>query len=393
LQNNSPQDKAGQADQSTPPVRPRQMRRRLMKLSALLIILLPTFATALYYGNWASNQYVVEVRFAVRGTTNVGGGDLLGMVTGIPSGGSTTVDSYILMDFIHSREIIEKLREKIPIDSIYGTKKADYLSSFDQTKPIEDFVDYWKGMTTLSFDSSSQIIIIGVRAFSPKDAKKVAEAVLELSEELINDLSAKSRKDAVSFAEKEADRMEKRLRLSRQAVRSFREKEQVIDPSKTAESRLTLLAKLEGELSIERAKLNSLSQFMSKDSPRIIVITSKINALEVQVRKERSRQGKTEGIKGNNLGALTGLLEHYRSLLVDQEFAEKAYVSALSSLELARVEAGKQQRYLAVFVHPSLPEDSLYPRRILNTFLVLVISVISWAIGTLIIYAIRDHAM
>ena len=370
-------------------VRPQKIRRRIMKFSAVLVILLPTLLAAVYYGMIATDQYAVEVRFAVRGINSGGGSDLLTMVTGVPSGGSTTADSYILMDFIRSRGILEKLGRRIDLKQIYSTEKADFLSAFDPDEPIEEFVDYWKKMITVGFDTSSQIVVVEIRAFTPQDAKNVAELVLELSGELINDLSVRARNDAVSFAEKEVARMEKRLRINRQAVRAFREKEQVIDPSKTAESRLTLLGKLEGELGLEKAKLSSLGQFMSKDSPRIRVLVSKIRALESQVQTERAKLGKD--VSGSASGSLTGLLEDYQTLLTDQEFSEKAFISALSSLEAARIEAGRQQRYLATFVRPSLPEDALYPRRGLNVFVIFVLSAMLWAIGTLLVYAVRDH--
>ena len=374
-------------------IRPQRKRRRMLKFSAFLVIVLPTLASAIYYGFIASSQYAVEVRFAVRGTNSGSGTDLLGMVTGIPSGSSTIADSYILIDYIRSREFLDKLRKTLPLNKIYGSERADYLSAFDPNDPIEEFVRYWRKMITINFDSGSQIVAVEVKAFTPEDAKTVAEALLTLSEELVNNLSARARIDAVSHAEKEVARMEKRLKINRQAVRAFREKEQVIDPSKTAESRLSLLARLEGELGVERAKLSALSPFMSARSPRIRVLTSKIKALEKQVEAERNKLGASRTGSGKTSGPLTGLLASYQILLMEQEFSEKAYISALSSLEAARLEASRQQRYLATFVRPSLPEDSLYPKRLLIVITIFVLSGIIWAISVLIVYSIRDHAV
>ena len=58
---------------------------------------------------------------------------------------------------------------------------------------------------------------------------------------------------------------------------------------------------------------------------------------------------------------------------------------------LARVEADRQQRYLAAFVRPSLPQEAIYPERIINIILVLVVSSVLWALGLLVVYGIRDH--
>jgi capsular polysaccharide transport system permease protein len=84
---------------------------------------------------------------------------------------------------------------------------------------------------------------------------------------------------------------------------------------------------------------------------------------------------------------------NYEELVVDREFAEKAYVSALSSLERARVEADRQQRYVAAFVRPTLPEGALYRRRIVASITVFAIALVLWALGVLIVYATRDHAL
>jgi capsular polysaccharide transport system permease protein len=79
-------------------------------------------------------------------------------------------------------------------------------------------------------------------------------------------------------------------------------------------------------------------------------------------------------------------------LVVDREFAGKAYVSALSSLERARGQAHRQQRYVAAFVRPTLPQEAFDPRRIVASVTVFAIALVPWALGVLIIYAIRDHA-
>ena len=58
----------------------------------------------------------------------------------------------------------------------------------------------------------------------------------------------------------------------------------------------------------------------------------------------------------------------------------------------ARIDASQQQRYLATFVRPSLPQEALYPKRLLNTFIVFAGSLLLWALGVLVAYSIRDHA-
>ena len=79
-------------------------------------------------------------------------------------------------------------------------------------------------------------------------------------------------------------------------------------------------------------------------------------------------------------------------LALEQEFSQKAYISALTSLEHARVEADRQQRYLAAFVRPAVPEDALYPERILNILITIFAAFMFWGIVVMTVYIVREHA-
>jgi len=59
----------------------------------------------------------------------------------------------------------------------------------------------------------------------------------------------------------------------------------------------------------------------------------------------------------------------------------------------ARVEADRQQRYVAAFVRPTLPEEALYPRRIVASITAFAGALLVWARGLLIVCALREHAL
>ena len=89
--------------------------------------------------------------------------------------------------------------------------------------------------------------------------------------------------------------------------------------------------------------------------------------------------------------SLTKQLKTYEDLQTEQGFAEKAYLSTLASMERARVDADRQQRYLAVFISPSVPEDALYPERLHWIIIITLGSFIVWGISSLTMAGIRDH--
>jgi capsular polysaccharide transport system permease protein len=374
-------------------VRPQARRRKILAWSAIACVLLPTLLAGIYYGIVAADQFAVETRFAVRGTNSSSSSDLLGAFSGISQTGSTVNDAYILIDFMQSREMLDKLEAKIGIRRIFSRPEADYLSRFDASLSSEEFLKYWRKMIKTSFDVISQIVTVEVRAFTAEDAKQVAAAILELNEELINELSARARNDAVRTAEQEVKRMEDRLKATRTALIAFREIQQEFDPVKNAESRLTIVARLEEELSKAKTRLASLRSFLSADAPSMTVLESEIKALERQVEEERAKLGKGAEAELRGRESLGSLLASYEELQVERDFSEKAYVSALASLERARAEADRQQRYVAAVVRPTLPQEALYPKRILATASFLFISLVLWALGVLVVYAVRDHAL
>jgi capsule polysaccharide export protein KpsE/RkpR len=55
-------------------------------------------AGQLYFGLIASDQFVVDVRFAVRSSNGVQSGDALSLFGAIPNVSSTVTDSYVIID-------------------------------------------------------------------------------------------------------------------------------------------------------------------------------------------------------------------------------------------------------------------------------------------------------
>ena len=371
---------------------PQKKRRQRLWMSAVLFVLIPSLAATAYYTVVAAKQYAVEVRFAVRGLDSVGGPDLLGMFTGAATSGSTLTDAYILMDYIHSKEILLRMSDEFAVQKVFNHPNADFWAAFSSPgAPTEDFLDYWKGMVRTSLDSSSRILTVEVRTFDPDDAVKVAQSILGLSEKLVNELSERSRQDAVHSANQEVARMEDRLRRSGEALRAFREKQQDIDPALTAQANLQRLSAIQSQINEARARLSSQRSYMQETAPPVQFTLTQIKALEQQLKTERDRLGQGDEKLGKGSSTLSGVVEDYQSLLLEQEFAQKAYISAQSSLERARVTADQQQRYLGTFVPPRRPETAIYPTRIINIAVFFVLNLILWAIGVLAVYAVRDH--
>ncbi|HXK18879.1 MAG TPA: hypothetical protein VNG33_13805, partial [Polyangiaceae bacterium] len=78
--------------------------------------------------------------------------------------------------------------------------------------------------------------------------------------------------------------------------------------------------------------------------------------------------------------------------MVEKEFSQKAYQSAMTNLELARADASRQHRYLALIATPSLPDRSAYPHRSRSIVTAFFLSFLLLGVGSLFGAAVREHA-
>ena len=358
----------------------------------VVMVVIPTVLTALFYIFLATDQYATQSYFAVRSPSGSGASSsLLGVVAGISGASSSeSADSYIILDFINSRELIEDLEQRIDLRAIYDRPEADFYYRFDPTKPIEDFVDYLKMMIVPEYNTTSNVVTLTVRAFRPEDAQLVAENVIAASERLINEMSRRAREDTLRESRDEVARAEQRLRLNSAAIAAFRRTEADIDPTKTAGSQLAIISRLESDISAKRAELKGLRTTMSATAPRVVELGRELAALEEQLRQERDRpSGGAEGGAGGSV--LTDRLTKYEELQIEQKFAQEAYTSALASLEAARMNADRQQRYISVFVSPRIPQYPLYPEGLRWTGCILGLSLILWGLVSIIFSGVKDH--
>lgn len=379
------------ASTSTGVVRPQARRRRLLALSFIFAVVLPVIFGSIYFIMIQSDRYVAGAGFAVRGVNASGGLDVLGAFTGLASSGSTTSDSYIVLKYLKSRDLVESLQADIDLRSLYETPLADSLSRMAPGLSIEEAVDYWSSMISTSFDATSGIITFDIEAFRAADARKIADLVLQHTQELVNQLSESARRDAVAFAQSEVERAEVRLRKAMAELRAFQEREQSFNPAESAKMQAELLGQLNGRLTEVQTRMRVLGKSVKPDAPSMIALQRQADAIKAQIDKQIQEMTGPGNVAGADGSALPDLLERYETLNGEKEFAQRAYTSSLASLEQARVEAGRRQRYLAVYSAPALPQEAVRPRRLHNAILLLFVVTCLWGIGTLVVYSVRDH--
>ncbi|MGR3699475.1 MAG: sugar transporter [Roseovarius sp.] len=355
-------------------------------LSFVLWFVLPVAVSGWYLYTIARDQYASHVGFSVR-TEEIGSAiELLGGITELS--GSSSSDTDILYEFIQSPQIVRAVNDQLDMAEIYQ-RPGDPVFTLGEDTRIEALLSYWQRMVKIFYDRSSGLVEIRVLAFDPQDAKAVAEVVFTESSNMINELSAIARADAMRYAEEELARAEERLKVSNRSLTSFRNRTQIVDPAADVQGQMGLLNSLSAQMAEAQIELELLLDTANESDPRVNQANRKIAAIQKLIDDERSTFGGSSRVSG--VQQYSELLEEYQALELERQFAEKSYLSALAARDVAFAEAQRQSRYLATHISPTLAETAEYPRRELLLLMIAGFSLLSWSILVMVYYSLRDR--
>jgi capsular polysaccharide transport system permease protein len=373
-----------------PPVSPARRRGRhwLLAASFLLLVVAPAVLAIGYLYTRAVDQYASTTGFAVRTESVDSAFDMLGGLTQL--GRSSSTDTDILSEFIQGQQIVAEIDEALDLRAMYSRPwETDPVFALRPDASIEELVDHWRRNVRMSYDAGTGLIEIRVLAFSPVEAKAIADAIFRRSAEMINDLSAIAREDATRYAREELEQAVERLKAAREAVSEFRSRTQIVDPTADLQGQMGLLNTLQGQLAEALIELDLLSETAQPGDPRIAQVERRIAVIERRIEEERGKF--TIGGAGAAREDYVVVLSEFDRLDVDLQFAREAYTAALSAYDTAQAEAQRKSRYLAAYVAPTLPQSSEHPRRAVLSGLALLFLLLGWSILALIYYSIRDR--
>lgn len=351
----------------------------------LIVVAIPTVLAMLYFGFWASDVYTSESRFVVRSPerpARTGLGSLL-QGTGFSK---TQDDSHTVREYILSRDALKALDEQVRIKAAYASKDVDVFSRFgglDFDESFEALHRYYQNKVEVVTDSNSSIVTLTVRAFTAQDAGNANRVLLEQSEELVNRLNERGRRDLIRYAQNEVAMAEKAARSAALALSAYRNTQNVVDPERQATLQLQQIAKMQDELVATQTQLAQLTA-TTPDNPQISALRTRGRSLREEIARETAR---VTGGRSSLANKAAGI----QQLALETEFANKQLASALASLETSRNEAQRQQVYLERIAQPSMPDVAQEPRRLRSAIAALLIGLVSWGILTMLIAGVREH--
>jgi len=352
------------------------------------VVILPIILASLYFGILASDQFVSELRFAVRGTTErLLGADALGTAGGLAYLNSSQ-EVYAIANYIQSRAAVEEVGRTIDLRRLFRAREADWFSRLRDEASSEELLRYWRNMITVSTEAVSGLVSVEVRAFTPEDAVAVASAIRNASEAVVNSMQQRPREDMLAQAENEVRAAHKRAAQARDVVARYRASQAVVDPLDTARSVIDNVTELKASLITLNVELASAQASMGPSAPSVQTLQARRDSLKEQIQKLERRLTSTDAHERTSASQMVD----YDKVEIGRNLAEHQVAMAEKILDQLRTEAHHRQIYVDVIEGPTMPQSAVFPERTLSVAETAIGAIGLWGVMFLTFAGIRDHA-
>jgi capsular polysaccharide transport system permease protein len=342
-------------DSKVVPIKPPRLRSSpLPQLSVTQLLLIPIALSGIYFYAIARDRYVTRSDFVIRkaeeSDTNVAGAGLASL---LGRGNQLSLeDARFLKTYLQSPQVLADLDRTYDLDQAYAHKGLDWFAGMKPGLSKEKRLNYFKRQVAVNLDEISGAIVLRTIGLDPKASLNLNRFMLAKSEQFVNRLNQDISQKQLSFAESELGRARGNLNQAKNRLLIYQDSNMVIDPKGEAELAGQTISKLQEKLVELRVELATLKrQFKDPAEPEVAVVADQVRELEQQIQKERRSLVSSKGRNLNRKAADVLKLES------EVNFATDSYKLALTSVEKARIESKRQQKFMALLSAPQLPED------------------------------------
>lgn len=372
--------KSGRLAQATAWLAPALLRHRVFGAA-----LLASLAAAFYWGVIASDRYVSEAHVVIQ-RTDLTGAPAMDFTGPFGNLGGNRADQLLLRDYLLSVDMLKKLDARLNLRSHYSDWYRDPLSRmWFEDAPLELFHRHFLSMVSVEFDDYAGVLVIKAQGYDPKTAHALAAMLVEEGEHYMNAMAHDLARDQVVFLERQAGDMSARTARARQAVLNYQNSKGLVSPQGTVTNLAAIIDRLDVQLADLRARRTAMLGYLMPANSNITELNLQIAAVENQIRQEQGRLVSPNGKK------LNSIVEEFQRMQMNAEFAQDVYKTALIALEKGRIEATRTLKKVSVLQAPTEPQYPLEPRRIYNTVVFILTTLLLAGVAHLLAAIIRDH--
>ena len=361
--------------------------RRLNKLFLLLVVL-PTLISSLYFGLIASDVYTSKSEFVIYNPDNpTAASGLGGFLQGVGLGNNSSYAANAVHNYLLSREALSDIQAKLNYRQTVDRDTIDPLNRFGgwvwHDTTFEQLYRYYTGMVEDAVDGSTNISTLTVRSYTANDAARINKELLRLAQQLVNQINAAANKASVGFYENQVRKAEQEVQLSATTLAKYRNREKIFNTAPQANSQEALVQSLQVRLINTKIQLSQLV-ISSPRNPQIPLLKNAISRFKREIEQQSSR------VTGGP-NSLASKSIKFETLTLANSFSEKKLSEAITALAQARVQAQKQQLFIEPIVHPNVPDEALRPKRLRGVLATFVIGLLLWGIFSVIVAGIQEH--
>jgi uncharacterized protein involved in exopolysaccharide biosynthesis len=313
---------------------------------------------------------------AGRGGSSLGS---LGMLAGglLGGGGNTS----LFIDLLRSGSVSGRLIDRFDLQHVYDKRyRIDTAKVLARRTKIVD-------------DKKSGVITLTVTDNDPVRARDIAQGYLDELNQLVNRTNTSSAHQERLFIEKRLESVKGDLEQAQQRLSEFSSNHSTIDIKEQTRAMVDADSRLQAQLIVEQAGLDSLRQIYGDGNVRVRSAQARIGVMESEIAKmsgsskalpadfSNTSEDESSGSHSDGeyppLRQLPRLAVPYAKLYREVQVQESVYELLTQQYEMARIQEAKDVPVVSVIDAPGIPEKKSFPPRPLLALLIAATSVVA----------------
>ncbi len=346
-------------------------RRRRKKMGLLIVrlaffVMIPTFLAGYYFHKIATPMYATDSQFLIIQSEGGGGASPFGGM--LPTQFANSADSIATQAYLQSKDAMLRLDADAGFKAHFTSQEIDPIQRLNPDPTNEEAYKLYKKNIKIGYDPTEGVIRMEVIAADPQIATTFSERLLHYAEDRVNSLSQAKREDGMRDAQIGYEKALEKRRETQQRLIELQVANGV-DPEAVIAAIRSQITNYETLLIEKQLELAALLDNARPNRAKVDGAQGDVRRLQAQLDQLNDRMSSaTEGT--NSLAQQAVTLQLAQADLVN---ADTNLQLAQTGMEQARVEAGRQVRYLTVAVRPVASEEPSYPRKFENTVLAFLI--------------------
>ncbi len=345
--------------------RRRRKRQFWLAVRLFLMVLIPSAIAGWYYFNVATPLYETKSQFLIQqaDTATVASGN------SILSGLQLNPDSVAVQSYLTSKNAMLRLDEEAGFMAAFQDPSLDPLLRLPPDATADDAFKTYSDMVKVGYDPTEGVLDLTVIAPDPMLSEEFSLALIRYAEGKVDDMTSRVRSDQMEGSQQNYETAETRVAEAQQAVQDLQQQLGVLDAASESSLVMGQIGQLQSELTKKQLELAQLQSNVRPNASRVEGVQGDIQRLQTLIAQSRAQL--TEG--SAQRGSLAQISGSLRIAEADLATRQQLLASAAEQLEIARIEANKQVRYLSLSVAPVAPSNATYPKSLSNTIVAFLI--------------------